>query len=110
MFVTHFLPTIFFKYIYTYINYKITRAGTTENPVTPEVVLIPIAPRRVKLAWQVATEQHSMCIRKLLDEESYNFLGEAKRWMSFPLDRSIVSIKKYLKRLQDFPSCRNELK
>ncbi|XP_076766961.1 dynein axonemal heavy chain 1 [Xylocopa sonorina] len=64
--------------------------GTSENPVKPEVVPLTIAPRRTKLAWQVSTEHHSACVRQLLDQETHNFLGEARRWISFPEDRSIL--------------------
>ncbi|KAK9309948.1 hypothetical protein QLX08_000576 [Tetragonisca angustula] len=63
--------------------------GTQECPVKPEVALLTTVPRRTKLAWQVSTEHHSAYVRQLQDQETYNFLGEAKRWMSFPEDRSI---------------------
>ena len=69
------------------------RTGTQECPVKPEVALLTTVPRRTKLAWQVSTEHHSAYVRQLQDQETYNFLGEAKRWMSFPEDRSIVSNK-----------------
>ncbi|XP_076627799.1 dynein axonemal heavy chain 1 [Colletes latitarsis] len=64
--------------------------GTPEQPVRPEVVLLTTAPRRTKLAWQVFTEHHSARVQQLNDQETYNFLGEAKRWMSFSEDRSIA--------------------
>ncbi|CAL7945370.1 unnamed protein product [Xylocopa violacea] len=64
--------------------------GTPENPVKPEVVPLTTTPRRTKLAWQVSTEHHSACVRQLLDQETHNFLGEARRWISFPEDRSIL--------------------
>ncbi|XP_026674744.1 dynein heavy chain 1, axonemal-like [Ceratina calcarata] len=63
--------------------------GTPEHPVRPEVVLLGTAPRRTKLAWQVSTEHHSARVRQLQDQRTYNFLGEAKRWISFGEDRSI---------------------
>ncbi|CAK9825001.1 hypothetical protein ANTRET_LOCUS3086 [Anthophora retusa] len=64
--------------------------GTTEDFTEPELQL-STAPRRSKLAWQVSTEHHSAHVRQLHDEQTYNFLGEAKRWISFAEDRSIVS-------------------
>lgn len=72
-------------------NNQAVRTGTVEHAVKPEVVLLATAPRRTKLAWQVSTEHHSARVRQLQDQETYNILGEAKRWMSFPEDRSIVS-------------------
>ncbi|KZC03876.1 Dynein heavy chain 1, axonemal [Dufourea novaeangliae] len=64
--------------------------GTKEDPVRPEVVLRAIAPRRAKLAWQVLTEHHSASVQELKGQETYNFLGEAQRWMSFNADRTIT--------------------
>ncbi|KAG7197921.1 hypothetical protein KM043_016158 [Ampulex compressa] len=64
--------------------------GTIQHPVTPKLDFLPTAPRRTKLAWQVYTEQHSAVVRDLKLQKTYNFLGEAKRWMTFAEDRSIV--------------------
>nr|XP_034195945.1 dynein heavy chain 1, axonemal-like [Osmia lignaria] len=64
--------------------------GTATHPVRPEVALLNAAPKRVKLLWQVLTEHHSARVQELKDHEKYNFLGEAKRWITFPQDRSIV--------------------
>ncbi|KOC66286.1 hypothetical protein WH47_07355 [Habropoda laboriosa] len=67
--------------------------GTKKHPVRPEIVLLSTAPRRSKLAWQVSTEHHSAHVRQLHDQQIYTFLGQAKRWISFAEDRSIVSNK-----------------
>ncbi|OAD57478.1 Dynein heavy chain 1, axonemal [Eufriesea mexicana] len=64
--------------------------GTPEHPVKPAVDRLTTAPRRTKLTWQVFTQHHSARVRQLQDQETHNFLGEAKRWMTFPDDRSIA--------------------
>lgn len=71
-------------------RHTIKRIGTPEHPVTPPVDVMTTAPRRTKLTWQVYTQHHCARVRQLQDQETYNFLGEAKRWMTFPEDRAIV--------------------
>lgn len=86
-----FLSIPLFSVLWIHFDETEWRTGTQECPVEPEVALLTTVPRRTKLAWQVFTEHHSAHVRQLQDQETYNFLGEAKRWMSFPEDRSIVS-------------------